>query len=103
MELVRRTIRMTRQKGKAVSQITLDDDYNISETMPDVNLIIQEKGKRKSGNRAENGRALIRGELQFQVLYLDDLEEGGLHSIRGKIPFEESMNVETAGTATVCG
>ena len=43
MELVRRTIRMTRQKGKAVSQITLDDDYNISETMPDVNLIIQEK------------------------------------------------------------
>ena len=45
MELVRRTIRMTRQKGKAVSQITLDDDYNISETMPDVNLIIQEKGK----------------------------------------------------------
>ena len=26
MELVRRTIRMTRQKGKAVSQMTLDDD-----------------------------------------------------------------------------
>lgn len=97
MELVRRTIRMTRQKGKAVSQITLDDDYNISETMPDVNLIIQEKGKLEIGEiRAENGRALIRGELQFQVLYLDDLEEGGLHSIRGKIPFEESMNVETA-------
>ena len=36
MELVRRTIRMTRQKGKAVSQMTLDDDYNIPETMPDV-------------------------------------------------------------------
>lgn len=31
MELVRRTIRMTRQKGKAVSQMTLDDDYNIPE------------------------------------------------------------------------
>ena len=34
MELVRRTIRMTRQKGKAVSQMTLDDDYNI----PDVEV-----------------------------------------------------------------
>lgn len=103
MELVRRTIRMTRQKGKAVSQITLDDDYNISETMPDVNLIIQEKGKLEIGEIRAKRPCPDSGELQFQVLYLDDLEEGGLHSIRGKIPFEESMNVETAGTATVCG
>lgn len=49
MELVRRTIRMTRQKGKAVSQMTLDDDYNIPETMPDVGMIVQEKGDLEIG------------------------------------------------------
>ena len=45
MELVRRTIHMIRQKGKAVSQMTLDDDYNIPEAMPDAGMIVQEKGK----------------------------------------------------------
>ena len=40
MELVRKTIRMTRQKGKAVSQMTLDEDYNISETMPDAGMLV---------------------------------------------------------------
>ena len=71
MELVRRTIRMTRQKGKAVSQMTLDDDYNIPETMPDVSMIVQEKGDLEIGEvRVENGRALIRGNLRFYVLYL---------------------------------
>lgn len=97
MELVRRTIRMTRQKGKAVSQMTLDDDYNIPEAMPDAGMIIQEKGNLEIGElKAENGRAQIRGSLHFQVLYLDDGEEGSLHSIRGQIPFEETMNVESA-------
>lgn len=97
MELVRRTIRMTRQKGKAVSQMTLDDDYNIPETMPDVSMIVQEKGDLEIGEvRVENGRALIRGNLRFYVLYLDDSDEGGLHSVKGQIPFEENMNVEGA-------
>ena len=97
MELVRRTIRMTRQKGKAVSQMTLDDDYNIPETMPDVSMIVQEKGDLEIGEvRVENGRALIRGNLRFYVLYLDDSDEGGLHSVKGQIPFEENMNVDGA-------
>ena len=29
---------------KAVSQMTLDDDYNIPEAMPDAGMIVQEKG-----------------------------------------------------------
>ncbi len=97
MELVRKTIRMTRQKGKAVSQMTLDEDYKISENMPDAGMLVQEKGTLEIGEiRAENGRALVQGKLNFDVLYMDDLEEGGLHSVRGQIPFEEALNVETA-------
>lgn len=98
MELVRKTIHTIRQKGKAVSQMTLDDDYNIPEAMPDAGMIIQEKGKIEIEEvKAENGRVFVRGTLHFFILYLDDAEESGLHSVKGKIPFEESMNVEEAG------
>ena len=97
MELVRRTIHMIRQKGKAVSQMTLDDDYNIPEAMPDAGMIVQEKGKIEIEEvKAENGRVLIRGALRFFILYMDDAEEGSLHSVKGQIPFEENMNVEAA-------
>ena len=73
MELVRKTIHMIRQKGKAVSQMTLDDDYNIPETMPDAGMIVQEKGKIDIEEiKAENGRVLLRGALKFFILYMDD-------------------------------
>ena len=97
MELVRKTIHMIRQKGKAVSQMTLDDDYNIPEAMPDAGMIVQEKGKIDIEEiKAENGRVLIRGSLKFFILYMDDAEESSLHSVKGQIPFEETMNVEAA-------
>ncbi len=97
MELVRRNIHMNRQKGKAVSQMTLDDDYNIPDNMPDAGMIIQEKGSIEIGEvRVEAGRVKVKGALNFSVLYLEDGPETGLHSVQGQIPFEEMMNVEDA-------
>ncbi len=97
MELVRRNIHMNRQKGKAVSQMTLDDDYNIPDNMPDAGMIIQEKGSIEIGDvRVEAGRVKVKGTLNFSVLYMEEGPESGLHSIQGQIPFEEMMNVEDA-------
>ena len=97
MELVRRNIHMNRQKGKAVSQMTLDDDYNIPDNMPDAGMIIQEKGNVEIGDlRIEAGRVKVKGTLNFSVLYMEDGPENGLHSVQGQIPFEEMMNVENA-------
>lgn len=97
MELVRRNIHMNRQKGKAVSQMTLDDDYNIPDNMPDAGMIIQEKGSIEIGDvRIESGRVKVKGALNFSVLYMDEGSENGLHSVDGQIPFEEMMNVENA-------
>lgn len=97
MELVRKNIHMNRQKGRAVSQITLDDDYNIPEQMPDVAMVIQEKGSIEIGEvRTENGRVRVKGAMKFAVLYMDDSPMNVLHSIQGQIPFEEMMNVEGA-------
>ena len=36
MELMKKNIHMNRQKGNAVSQITLDDDFIVPDTMDDV-------------------------------------------------------------------
>lgn len=97
MKLVRRNIHMNRQKGKAVSQMTLDDDYNIPDNMPDAGMIIQEKGSIEIGDvRVEAGRVKVKGALNFSVLYMEEGPESGLHSVQGQIPFEEMMNVEDA-------
>jgi hypothetical protein len=97
VELVRRNIHMNRQKGKAVSQMTLDDDYNIPDNMPDAGMIIQEKGSIEIGEaRVEAGRVKVKGALNFSVLYMEEGPESGLHSVQGQIPFEEMMNVEDA-------
>ncbi len=97
VELVRKNIHMNRQKGKAVSQITLDDDYNIPEQMPDAGMIIQEKGIIEIAEvKVEAGRVRVKGSRQFSVLYMGDSPSNSLHSIQGQIPFEEMMNVEDA-------
>lgn len=97
MELIRKNIHMNRQKGKAVSQITLDDDYNIPEHMPDAGMIIQERGNIEiSEVKPESGRVRVKGTLRFFVLYMEESPASGLHSIEGQIPFEEMMNVENA-------
>lgn len=98
VELVRKTIHMIRQKAKAVSQITLDDDCNIPESMPDAGMIIQEKGKIEIEEvKTENAGVTVRGALLFFILYMEDAEEGGLYSVKGRIPFEEHIHVESVG------
>lgn len=97
MELVRKNLHRNRQKGRAVSQITLDDDYNIPDSMPDVGMTIQEKGKiEMSEVKVEAGRVRVKGTLLFDVLYLCDGSEGSLWSVGGPISFEELMNIEEA-------
>ena len=41
MELIKKNIHMNKLKNKAVSQLTLDDDYNVPDSKPDIGKIIQ--------------------------------------------------------------
>ena len=45
LELSKKYIHMNREKGKAVTQITLDDDFNVPVTKPDLIRIILDKGE----------------------------------------------------------
>ena len=92
MELVKNNIHMNRQKGTAVSQITLDDDFIVPDTMDDVSSVLLGSGDIQiESSKIQGDKVLIRGKLMFCVLYRR--ESGGLQALKGEIPFEETVNV----------
>ncbi|MGN0988166.1 MAG: DUF3794 domain-containing protein, partial [Otoolea sp.] len=83
---------MNRQKGSTVSQITLDDDFIVPDTMDDVTQILMERGEIQiESARPQGERMLIRGKLMFYLLY--QKAGGGLQALGGEIPFDEVVNV----------
>ena len=92
MELIKNNIHMNRQKGTAVSQITLDDDFIVPDTMDDVSSVLLGSGDIQiESSKVQGDKVLIRGKLMFCVLYRR--ESGGLQALKGEIPFEETVNV----------
>lgn len=90
LELVKKNIHMNRWKGNATSQITLDDDFIVPDTMDDVEQVILDSGDitiESVKNQAE--RVVVRGKLDFNVLYRR--AEGGLQTLSGTIAFEEQI------------
>ena len=55
MELMKNNIRMNRQKGTAVSQITLDDDFIVPDTMDDVSAVLLGNGDIQIESPRETG------------------------------------------------
>lgn len=97
MELKKKYIHMSHEKGRAMSQITLDDDYNVPESKPDIMRIITVKGEiHLEEVKAETGRVVLKGNLGFQVLYRSDREENRIAFLEGSIPFHESLNLDGA-------
>ncbi len=92
MELVKKNIHMNRWKGNASTQITLDDDFIVPDTMDDMAQVILDTGDvivESVKNQGE--KVVVKGKLNFQVLYRK--AEGGLQALGGSIPFDETINV----------
>ncbi len=45
MEIKKQNIHMNYEKASAMSQITLDDDYNLPDYRPDIVKVLKEKGE----------------------------------------------------------
>ncbi len=92
MELVRKQIHMNRMKGRASTQITLDDDFIVPDTMDDMAQVLLQTGDISvEAVKPMAEKVQIKGKLDFQVLYRK--EEGGLQALAGSIPFDETVNV----------
>ncbi len=92
LELVKQNIHMNRWKNQMDTQITLDDDFNVPDTMSDIAQVVLDAGHvQLEPVKVQNERITVRGKLEFHVLYRK--EEGGMQTLGGAIPFEETINV----------
>lgn len=95
MELIRKNIHMDRIKNKAVTQITLEEDVNVSDNKPDVAMIVSEQGKIKLEEmKVTQDHVNVKGKLHFSVLYLGEEGMQKVFCLEGAIPFEEAVYME---------
>lgn len=92
MEVVKQNMNLTCSKGKTVTQITIDDDFNVPDTKEDVERIIKYDGAVQPEQlRLSEDKAGLKGKLAFRILYG---EGNAIHNIKGAVLFEEMINVE---------
>ncbi len=95
MELERQTLHKNKEIGRAFSQVTLDDDYNLPDFKPDLTKVIREKGSVHFDEiHVNNGHIWFKGILEFQILYRTDLDNGKINCLKGEIPFQESLSID---------
>lgn len=97
MELERQILRKNKDVGRAFSQITLDDDYNLPDFKPDLTKVIRERGEIHFDEiHVNSGHVWFKGMLAFDILYRTDLDGKKINSLRGEIPFQESLSIDGA-------
>ena len=70
LELVKQNIHMNRFKSNATTQVTLDDDFIVPDTMDDMARVILSSGDIQIESVKNQGEmVLVKGTLNFQVLY----------------------------------
>lgn len=95
MELIRKNIHIDRVKCKAGTQITMEDDINITDLRPDVYQLVEEQGEIVIDEiRAAQDHVYVKGKLVFCVLYLSDDDVRRPASMEGSIPFDEQIYME---------
>ena len=95
MELEKVKIHRIQQNGTAVSQITLDDDYNVPDYRPDIMKVLKENGELRFDEvKAANKAVWVKGSLVFHILYQCEQSDGKISCLKGEIPFQEKLNID---------
>ncbi len=95
MDLIKKNVHMNRLKSHIVTQITLDDDFNVPDVNEDIFKIITKDGRIcSSGTKVQDGKVILSGSLDFKFLYCSQEHNGKIHHMSGSIPFTESINCD---------
>lgn len=95
MELIKKNVHMNRLKSHIVSQLTLDDDFNVPDINEDIFKIITKDGYiASSTTKVQEGKVIVSGSLEFKFLYGSSEDNGKIHHMSGSIPFTESINCD---------
>ena len=95
MELLMQKVNMSQKKNRSDLQITLDDDFNVPDIKPDIDKVVKEQGTIIIQEITPmNDRFMIKGVLQFNLLYISQESKRPVHNMSGQIPFEENVNMD---------
>ncbi|MCD8347941.1 MAG: DUF3794 domain-containing protein [Lachnospiraceae bacterium] len=95
MELLMKNIHMCSQSKHAGTQLTLDEDFNVPDVCPDVEMIIQSRERvTLEHTRAEKGKLCLDGFMEVSILYMDDTKERRIHRLDTKLPIDENFAIE---------
>ena len=94
MELKKESMQILKEKSRAKSQITFDEDFNVPDAKPDAGRLIQNKGRIIMDDvRLTDGKGILTGNLQVDILYVGE-ESGIVSGLTAKLPFEETLNLK---------
>lgn len=92
MELERRYAALNRRRGKAVSQITLEEDLNVPDQKPDIFRIVHKQGEfRPDEIKGEAGKVKVRGIFMYRILYIGEGADRMPEILEGSIPVDETV------------
>ena len=92
MELERRYVTLNRRRGRAVSQITLEEDLNVPDQKPDIFRVIHRQGEFRTDEvKGENGKVKVRGIFLYRILYLAEGSDRMPEVLEGSIPVDETV------------
>ncbi len=101
MELLKKNVHTERIKSKALLQIPLEMDINVSDAKPDVAKVIYNSGKIKIDEiKTGMNKIWVKGKLCYQLLYQVDGNESAasfesvLSGIEGELPFNEEIYLD---------
>lgn len=99
MDLRKKNIHMDYEKKRTMVQTTIEDDVNISDSKPDVASIVFKKGELFiDETKVTQDHLVIKGKMQFSVLYASNEGERCLYCMNGSIPVEEHVNMDGIDT-----
>ena len=101
MEIKSKNIHQEERKGKNSLFVTLDEDFNVPDTKPDMEYILRQWGEvHQELIRCEDGKVGVSARLDFAVMY----QGARLDNLNGGIDINEKVNVDgiTADAKPAC-
>ena len=108
MRIDKENIHENKMKCSNTIQITLDDDFNVPDSKPDIDSIVKEWGNvHIDAVKAAGDRAEVNGALDFALLYIGGRESDGRHlpvKMSGSMEIDENVNLsdDSDNTYVVC-
>lgn len=95
MQLVKKEIRTNNHKVSKLVQLTIDEDFNVSDSRQDIDKIIISQGQVMIDETEPMvDRIRVKGHVGYKILYSVAKAEGELDSMEGSVAFEETINVD---------